>query len=73
MNYALFYNIDSDDVELYPKLENHNLSQKDIEKYLEDLPFARKWTLYDHLPTEDDIDEFEKIIDDEEDEEEEEN
>ena len=66
MNYALFYNSESDDVELYPQLENHNLSISDIEKYLENLNSASKWTIYDHLPTEEDIDEFEKIISDDE-------
>ena len=62
MNYALYYNNHTDDIELYPKLENHNLSKPDIEKYLESLSEASKWTIYEHLPTESDIDEFEKIL-----------
>ncbi len=64
MSYALFYNIETDDVELYPKLEDHTLSVKDIEKYLEGLDNAGKWVIYDHLPTEEDIDDFEKLLDD---------
>ncbi len=67
MNYALYYNSDNDNVELYPKLETHNLSIQDIEKYLEELPSAKTWTIYDHLPNDNDIDEFENLIDDDED------
>jgi len=66
MNYALFYNPESDDVELYPQLENHSLSKIEIEQYLENLSSASKWIIYDHLPTEEDIDDFEKIISDDE-------
>jgi len=66
MNYALFYNNDSDDIELYPKLENHSLSHLDIEKFLENSSNVEKWIIYDHLPTENDIEEFEKIIEEDE-------
>jgi len=64
--YALFYNNITEDIELYPKLENHNLSRDDIEKYLENNDFISKWTIYDHLPTDDDIDQFEMILSDNE-------
>jgi len=54
-----------DEVDLYPKLENHNMTKKDIEKYLENIIHIKKWIIYDHLPNESDIDQFENIIDQE--------
>jgi len=62
MFYALYYNTDNDDVELYPKLENHSLTEAEIEKYLAELENASLWVIYDHLPNEDDIDSFEELI-----------
>ncbi len=66
ITYALYFNNQTDDIELYPKLENHNLSREDIEKYLENNNNISKWTIYDHLPTDDDIDQFEMILSDNE-------
>jgi len=66
MHYALFYNIDTDDIELYPKLENHNHSKEDIEKYLNENNSIEKWIIFDHLPDENDIEEFEDILSDDE-------
>jgi len=63
MFYALFYNKSNDEIEVYPKLDSHSLTEKDIESYLSQLTDAKSWTIYDHLPTEDDINDFEEICD----------
>ena len=67
MQYALFYNTLTNEIDLYPKIENHTMTTQDIEKYLEQHPHSKKWTIFDHLPDENDIDNFESIIDNEED------
>jgi len=61
--YALFYNNNTENIEVYPLMETHNYTKAQIENYLENNPDAEKWIIYDHLPTEVDIEDFENLID----------
>ncbi len=63
MFYALFYNKSNDEIEVYPKLESHTLTDKDIEAHLTELPEAKTWTIFDHVPTEEEINDFEELCD----------
>jgi hypothetical protein len=55
--YALFLKIEDDDIDYYPKLENHSMSFEEIEAYLTKNG-VEKWSLYDHVPNEEDIEVF---------------
>ena len=55
-NYALFFK-DDDEIDYYPKLENHCLSIEQIEEYFTKNSIE-KWSMYDHLPDEEDIEVF---------------
>ena len=55
-NYALFFNSE-DEIDYYPKLENHSITIEQIEEYLKKNN-VEKWTVYDHLPNEEDIEVF---------------
>lgn len=59
--FALY--LKNENIELYPTIEEHNLTEKDVESYLENVPEIEKWILYDHLPTDKDIESFENFID----------
>ena len=61
-SYALYFNNTTENIEVYPLMETHNLNSKDIEKYLENSPEIDKWILYDHMPTDEDIESFEEFI-----------
>jgi hypothetical protein len=58
-NYALFLKseCDDDEIDYYPKLENHTMTIEQIEEYLIKNK-VEKWSLYDHLPNEEDIEVF---------------
>jgi hypothetical protein len=60
--YALFLKVDEEDDEIdyYPKLENHIISFEEIEAYLTKNG-VEKWSLYDHVPNEEDIEGFSGI------------
>jgi hypothetical protein len=62
-NYALFLKNnyeDDDEIDYYPKLENHTITIEQIEEYLTKNG-VEKWSLYDHLPNEEDIEVFSGI------------
>lgn len=54
--YALFFTND-DEIDYYPKLENHSMKPAQIEEYLTKKSVG-KWSLYDHIPNEEDIEVF---------------
>jgi hypothetical protein len=54
--YALFWKED-EEIDFYPKLENHCISIEQIESYLKK-NMVKKWSLYDHMPHEEDIESF---------------
>lgn len=63
-NYALFLKSDGDgdsdsdsEIDYYPKLENHTLSVDEIEAYFAKIG-VEKWSMYDHIPNEEDIECF---------------
>ena len=61
--YALFLKVDEeedDEIDYYPKLENHSISFEEIEAYLTKNG-VEKWSLYDHVPNEEDIEGFSGI------------
>jgi hypothetical protein len=58
--YALFLKEEDDEIDYYPKLENHSISFEEIEVYLTKNG-VEKWSLYDHVPNEDDIEGFSGI------------
>ena len=68
-NYALYFNNKTDNIEVYPLLEDHNLSKKEIERYLEENEDVEKWIVYDHMPDDDDLESFEEFINAESDDE----
>jgi L-rhamnose mutarotase len=55
--YALFLKVEDDEIDYYPKLENHSMSFEEIEAYLTKNG-VEKWSLYDHVPNEEDIEVF---------------
>jgi len=55
--YALFLKVEDDEIDYYPKLENHSMSFEEIEAYLTKNG-VEKWSLYDHVPNEEDIEIF---------------
>jgi len=55
-NYALFFNTE-DEIDYYPKLEDHSMTVEQIEEYLKKKNVV-KWSMYDHLPHEEDIEVF---------------
>jgi len=61
MSYALYYNSKTENIEVYPQLEEHTMTGEEIEKYMSENADSRKWVIYDHLPTEEDIDAFEDM------------
>lgn len=67
--YALYFNNTTENIEVYPLMETHNLSKRKIEKYLENQPEIDKWVLFEHLPTEEDIKSFEEFLNDNSDDE----
>ncbi len=58
--YALFLKEEDDEIDYYPKLEHHSISFEEIEAYLTKNG-VEKWSLYDHLPNEEDIEGFSGI------------
>jgi hypothetical protein len=54
--YALFLKED-DEIDYYPKQENHSMSIEQIEEYFTKNGIE-KWSLYDHIPHEEDIECF---------------
>lgn len=59
-HYALYLTIDDEDdeqINYYPKLENHVISIAEIEEYLTKNG-VKKWSIYDHIPNEEDIECF---------------
>ena len=58
--YALFLKEEDDEIDYYPKLENHSISFEEIEVYLTKNG-VEKWSLYDHVPNEEDIEGFSGI------------
>ena len=68
MQYALYINSEND-IKLYPEEEEHTLSAEQIEQYLSENNDAIRWVIYDHMPTEDDVEEFENANDEESDDE----
>jgi hypothetical protein len=54
--YALFFK-DNNEIDYYPKLENHCMSPVEIDEYLTKKLY-NKWSLYDHIPNEEDIEVF---------------
>jgi len=58
--YALFLKEEDDEIDYYPKLENHSISFEEIEAYLTKNG-VEKWSLYDHVPNEEDIEGFSGI------------
>ena len=58
--YALFLKEEDDEIDYYPKLENHIISFEEIEAYLTKNG-VEKWSLYDHVPNEEDIEGFSGI------------
>ena len=62
MHYALYINTD-DEIKLYPEAEAHSLTKEQIEQFLETNENARRWTLYDRMPNEEDIEQFEADMD----------
>ena len=62
-HYALYLTVDDDDdeqIDYYPKVENHVISIPAIEEYLTKNGID-KWSLYDHVPNEEDIECFSGI------------
>jgi hypothetical protein len=58
--YALFLKCDidgDDEIDYYPKLDNHAMSIAQIEEYLTKNG-VEKWSMYDHVPHEEDIECF---------------
>ena len=66
-HYALFVTED-DEIDYYPKLENNNLTVEQIEDHLTKKSI-KKWSLYDHVPDEEDIEVFSGVCFDSSDEE----
>lgn len=64
MFWALYFNEDSENIAVYPELEEHEITKDQIEEYLHKNEDVSKWVIYDHMPTEEDIEEFENILDD---------
>jgi hypothetical protein len=54
--YALFFKNDNE-IDYYPKLENHHISPVQIDEYIIKQSY-KKWSLYDHMPNEEDIEVF---------------
>lgn len=54
--YALFFT-DDEEIDYYPKLENHIMTSAQIEEYFTKNSVG-KWSLYDHIPNEEDIEVF---------------
>jgi len=68
MHYALFINSEND-IKLFPEAEEHTFTVEQIEQHLSQNNDVIRWVIYDHMPTEDDVDDFENANDEESDDE----